>query len=139
MNDLFEPIKMDPAYRRVAASIESKIMARDLNDGDTLQMGVGTVSGSLGKFLGFRNDLGVQTEFITGGIPELVQQGVVTGRRKSLHPGKVVGSGLTAAPGETKSTPGLPFTSGPREEKWNIRIPRAGPAGAASIVEAIPP
>jgi DNA-binding FadR family transcriptional regulator len=36
MNDMFEPIKMDPAYRRVAASIEGKIMARDLNDGDTL-------------------------------------------------------------------------------------------------------
>ena len=36
MNNLFEPIKMDPAYRRVAASIESKIMARDLNDGDSL-------------------------------------------------------------------------------------------------------
>jgi DNA-binding FadR family transcriptional regulator len=36
MSNLFEPIKMEPAYRRVAASIESKIMARDLNDGDTL-------------------------------------------------------------------------------------------------------
>ena len=36
MTALFEPISLDPAYRRVAASIEAKIMARDLNDGDTL-------------------------------------------------------------------------------------------------------
>lgn len=36
MNNLFEPIHMEPAYRRVAATIEGKIMARDLNDGDTL-------------------------------------------------------------------------------------------------------
>src|SRR5262245_45960178 len=36
MNNLFEPIKMEPAYQRVAASIENKIMTRDLNDGDSL-------------------------------------------------------------------------------------------------------
>ena len=36
MSNLFEPMNMEPAYRRVAATIEGKIMARDLNDGDTL-------------------------------------------------------------------------------------------------------
>jgi DNA-binding FadR family transcriptional regulator len=36
MSNLFEPIEIEPAYRRVAATIERKIMARDLNDGDTL-------------------------------------------------------------------------------------------------------
>ncbi len=36
MTSLFEPIQIEPAYRRVAATIESKIMARDLNDGDSL-------------------------------------------------------------------------------------------------------
>ena len=67
-----------------------------VNDGDTLQMGVGTVSASLGGFLDFRNDLGIQTELITGGIVDLVNKGVVTGRRKTLHPYKVVGSALVA-------------------------------------------
>ncbi len=71
-----------------------------INDGDTLQMGVGTVSASLGNFLDFRNDLGIQTELITGGIAELVKTGVVTGRRKSLHPNKVVGSAIVALPPE---------------------------------------
>lgn len=36
MSSLFEPIHIEPAYRRVAATIESKIMARDLNNGDSL-------------------------------------------------------------------------------------------------------
>jgi acyl-CoA hydrolase len=71
-----------------------------VNDGDTLQMGVGTVSASLGRFLDFRNDLGIQTELITGGIAELVANGNVTGARKSVHPGKVVGSALVALPRE---------------------------------------
>lgn len=69
-----------------------------VNDGDTLQMGVGTVSASLGHFLDFRNDLGIQTELITGGIAELVRRGNVTGVRKEIHRGKVVGSALVALP-----------------------------------------
>lgn len=36
MSSLFEPIHIEPAYRRVAATIEGKIMARTLNDGDSL-------------------------------------------------------------------------------------------------------
>lgn len=71
-----------------------------VNDGDTLQMGVGTVSASLGRFLDFRNDLGVQTELVTGGIAELVERGNVTGARKTWHPGKVVGSALVSMPRE---------------------------------------
>lgn len=71
-----------------------------VKDGDTLQMGVGTVSASLGRFLDFRNDLGVQTELVTGGIADLVAKGNVTGARKSLHPGKVVGSALVSMPRE---------------------------------------
>ncbi len=67
-----------------------------VNDGDTLQMGVGTVSASLGQFLDFRNDLGIQTELITGGIPDLVENGNVTGLRKQIHRGKVVGSAFVS-------------------------------------------
>ena len=36
MATLFEPLNLEPAYRRVAVTIEGKIMARDLNDGDAL-------------------------------------------------------------------------------------------------------
>jgi 4-hydroxybutyrate CoA-transferase len=71
-----------------------------VNDGDTLQMGVGSVSASLARFLDFRNDLGIQTELVTGGIAELVRRGNVTGARKAIHRGKVVGSALVSLPRE---------------------------------------
>jgi acyl-CoA hydrolase len=67
-----------------------------VHDRDTLQIGVGTVSAALGMYLGEKQDLGVQTELITGGIPQLVEKGVVTGKYKNLHKGKVVGSALVA-------------------------------------------
>ncbi len=67
-----------------------------VRDGDTIQTGVGTVSAALGQFLDFRNDLGVQTELITGGIAELVKKGVVTGKYKTIHREKVVGSAIVA-------------------------------------------
>jgi 4-hydroxybutyrate CoA-transferase len=74
------------------------VAAELVNDGDTLQMGVGTVSASLAQFLDIRNDLGIQTELITGGTADLVARGVITGARKSIHRGKVVGSALVAMP-----------------------------------------
>ena len=67
-----------------------------VRDGDTIQTGVGTVSAALGQFLDFRNDLGVQTVLITGGIAELVTKGVVTGKYKTIHREKVVGSAIVA-------------------------------------------
>jgi 4-hydroxybutyrate CoA-transferase len=91
-----------PSPEEVAAveAICTQVAVELVHDGDTLQMGVGTVSASLGRFLDFRNDLGVQTELVTGGIADLVRKGVVTGARKSLHPYKVVGSALTVLPRE---------------------------------------
>jgi 4-hydroxybutyrate CoA-transferase len=76
------------------------VAAELVNDGDTVQMGVGTVSASLGLYLDGKEDLGVQTELITGGIVDLVDMGVVTGNRKSIHKRKVVGSALVALSAE---------------------------------------
>jgi acyl-CoA hydrolase len=80
-----------------AVEVICTLVASELvNDGDTLQMGVGTVSASLAPYLEHRNDLGIQTELITGGVADLVKRGVVTGARKTLHRYKVVGSALVA-------------------------------------------
>jgi 4-hydroxybutyrate CoA-transferase len=87
-----------PSEEEVAATdtICNLVAAELVRDGDTLQLGIGTVSSALAKFLGFRNDLGIQTELITGGTADLVKAGVVTGKYKSMYPGKVVGSALVA-------------------------------------------
>ena len=82
------------------AAICAQVAADLINDGDTLQMGVGMVSASLAPFLDFRNDLGVQTELITGGVVDLVENGNVNGAYKTWHPGKVVGSACVVMPPE---------------------------------------
>lgn len=80
-----------------------------INDRDTLQMGVGTVSAALGLYLGEKHDIGIQTELITGGIAQMVEQGVVTGKYKNLHREKVVGSALVALdPEEMRMIDGNP-------------------------------
>ncbi len=70
----------------------SLVATEVVQDGDTLQMGTGTVSAALAEFLSHRHDLGVHSELIFGGIPALVEQGVINGSRKTVHPGKVVGA-----------------------------------------------
>jgi len=94
------PAPPPPSEEEIAQveAICTTVAVELVNDGDTLQMGVGTVSASLGQFLDFRNDLGIQTELITGGITDLVENGNVTGLRKQIHRGKVVGSAFVSLP-----------------------------------------
>ncbi|MDA1074519.1 MAG: hypothetical protein O3A63_07140 [Proteobacteria bacterium] len=84
----------------VVDTISTLVASELVNDGDTIQMGVGTVSAALAHYLDFRNDLGIQTELITGGVVDLVDKGVVTGKYKTLHPYKVVGSACVALDAE---------------------------------------
>ena len=77
----------------LATEVICTLVAAELvKDRDTIQIGIGTVASAMAMYLDQKHDLGVQTELITGGIPELVRQGVVTGRYKTMHPNKVVGS-----------------------------------------------
>jgi 4-hydroxybutyrate CoA-transferase len=69
-----------------------------VRDGDTVQIGTGAVSAALAPYLTHRQDLGIHTELLPGGVTGLVEAGVATGRRKSTHPGKVVATGLAALP-----------------------------------------
>ena len=65
-----------------------------VRDGDTLQIGAGTVSAAVAPYLEHKHDLGIHTEIITGGVPRLVQAGVITGKGKAINQGKVVGCAL---------------------------------------------
>ncbi len=70
----------------------SLVATEIVQNGDTIQIGTGTVSAPLASFLSDRHDLGVHSELVFGGIPALVEAGVVTGSRKTVHPGKIVGA-----------------------------------------------
>jgi 4-hydroxybutyrate CoA-transferase len=82
-----------------ATEVVGTLIASELvHDRDTLQIGIGDVTAALGLFLTEKHDLGVQTELIPGGIVDLVDQGVVTGKYKQIAPGKVVGSAFAVIP-----------------------------------------
>jgi acetyl-CoA hydrolase len=59
-------------------------------DGATLQTGIGAIPDAVLSRLGSHKDLGIHTELFSDGIIDLIARGVITGERKTLHPGKVV-------------------------------------------------
>lgn len=61
-----------------------------IEDGSTLQMGIGAIPDSMMKYLMQKNDLGIHTEMFSDGLVDLVEMGVVNGEKKSLHPGKII-------------------------------------------------
>jgi acyl-CoA hydrolase len=63
-----------------------------IEDGSTIQLGIGGIPNAITAFIMERKDLGVHTEMIVDGIVDLVEAGVVTNAKKTLHPGKIVGA-----------------------------------------------
>ena len=60
-----------------------------VKDRDCLQVGIGTYSSAVLAFLESKQDLGMHSEMLPGGTADLVQQGILTGKYKAVHPGKV--------------------------------------------------
>jgi 4-hydroxybutyrate CoA-transferase len=110
-----QPAAQLPATARneeetAATEIICTLVANELvNDGDTLQIGLGSVSSPIAMYLGDKNDLGIHTEVIPGGIARLVKEGVITGKYKTVNPGKVVASaGIGLFPDELAMIDGNP-------------------------------
>ncbi|MGO9441193.1 MAG: acetyl-CoA hydrolase/transferase family protein [Terriglobales bacterium] len=61
-----------------------------IEDGSTIQTGIGGIHDAVLIYLKDRKDLGVHTELLSDHIIPLIESGVVNGRRKTLHPRKVV-------------------------------------------------
>jgi acetyl-CoA hydrolase len=59
-------------------------------DEATLQTGIGEIPDAVLRRLGDRKNLGVHTELFSDGIIDLIERGVITGERKTLHPGKII-------------------------------------------------
>lgn len=82
--------------------IEEKIgryCAELINDGDTLQLGIGTIPDAVLLFLKDKKDLGIHSEMISDGILELFENGVINNKKKSIHKGKTI---ITFAMGTKK-------------------------------------
>jgi acyl-CoA hydrolase len=66
--------------------------AQLIDSGATLQMGIGAIPDAVLRALDTHEDLGVHTEMFSDGVIDLVEEGVITGANKAVHPGKIVGS-----------------------------------------------
>ncbi len=67
-----------------------KHIAEYIHDGDTIQLGIGGIPNAVALALTNKKDLGVHTEMLTTGFMKLYQSGAITGKKKSLHRGKMV-------------------------------------------------
>ena len=74
-------------YRKIG-----KYIAEMIEDGSTLQLGIGSIPESVLSFLGDKKDLGVHTEMFSDGVVKLVEDGVITNEKKTIHQGKIIGS-----------------------------------------------
>lgn len=65
-------------------------IAELVEDGSTIQLGIGGIPNAVAQGLMIKKDLGIHTEMLTDGMVDLYHAGVVSNRRKTLHPGKMV-------------------------------------------------
>ncbi len=78
---------LDDVCRTIGRHVASLIP-----NGSTLQTGIGRIPHAVIEALGDRVDLGIHTEMLGDSVIDLVERGIVTGRKKTLLPGKIVTS-----------------------------------------------
>lgn len=79
-----EPSEIEDAIGQHASAL--------ISNGATLQMGIGAIPDAVLRRLFDKHDLGVHTEMFSDGVVDLAEAGVITNRRKRVHPGRIVTS-----------------------------------------------
>lgn len=78
-----------------ASEVEKKIgefIADLIENGSTIQLGIGGIPNAIAQFLTDKKELGVHTELMTEGIVDLIEAGVITNSQKSLWKDKCIAS-----------------------------------------------
>jgi acyl-CoA hydrolase len=79
--------------KRESTEVERKIgknVASLIEDESTLQLGIGGIPDAVLTSLEGKSNLGVHSEMVSDGVVEAIEKGIITGRKKTLHPGKVI-------------------------------------------------
>lgn len=84
---LANPVELGPVELQIGKNIASLI-----DDGATLQMGIGSIPDAVLKCLGGHKDLGIHTEMFSDGLVDLYHTGAITNKFKSRMKGKIVSS-----------------------------------------------
>jgi 4-hydroxybutyrate CoA-transferase len=79
-----------PAEQGPVESRIGELIAGLVEDGATLQMGIGAIPDAVLARLGNKLELGVHSEMFSDGLIPLVDGGVITNREKAVHPGRIV-------------------------------------------------
>jgi acyl-CoA hydrolase/GNAT superfamily N-acetyltransferase len=79
--------QVDDIAKRIGRHI-----AELIQDGSTLQLGIGTIPDAVLASLGGKKNLGIHSEMISDGVIDLVESGVINGSKKNIHTGKIVAS-----------------------------------------------
>lgn len=90
---LMELPQIDPNATKEELDVYNSIgrnIANMIEDGSTLQMGIGAIPDAVMSYLKDKNDLGIHTEMFSDGLIDLVEMGTVNGEKKTLHPGKII-------------------------------------------------
>ena len=83
-------VEVAPSTPSVVDERIGRLVAERIPNGATIQAGIGSIPNALIAELHDHRDLGVHTELLSDALIALIEQGVVTGVRKRLAPGKVV-------------------------------------------------
>ncbi len=80
---------LSPAQAQIYQQIGSYV-ASLIDDGATLQLGIGAIPDAVLKYLTDRKALGIHSEMFSDGVIQLVENGIITNEMKTLHPGKII-------------------------------------------------
>ncbi|MCK4360032.1 MAG: acetyl-CoA hydrolase/transferase family protein [Candidatus Cloacimonetes bacterium] len=80
-----EPIPFTEIEEKIGSDIASLV-----EDGSTLQLGIGGIPNAALKAMFDKKDLGIHTEMVSDSFIEAIEAGVITGAKKTLHPYKAV-------------------------------------------------
>lgn len=82
-----QPAPTTDTTRRIGENVAALV-----DDGSTVELGIGSIPHSILEFMKDKKDLGIHTEMLTDDIIELVESGTITGAFKTLDRGKIVAS-----------------------------------------------
>ncbi|OGP98632.1 MAG: acetyl-CoA hydrolase [Deltaproteobacteria bacterium RBG_19FT_COMBO_52_11] len=81
----YEAVAPDEVAQQIGKHVASIVQ-----DGDTIQIGYGSLPNAILANFGSKNNLGVHSELLTDGMVELMKKGVIDNSRKTLNRGKTV-------------------------------------------------
>lgn len=79
------PPHMQEIYSKIGYHIADLV-----EDGSTMQLGIGAIPEAVLKYMTQKKALGIHSEMFSDSVVELVEKGIVTNEKKTLHPGKIV-------------------------------------------------